>query len=244
MQENHEKISELIYETYNQYLNCPGASRLDKKETSDFGRIAEDKKFFWIRIPKCANQFVKRHTATSMREIDYLSDHSKIISDEYNGFTILRDPIERWVTGTVSAFISDNKDKIFIERDRLSLTQLLIKYKKYFSNQIEHTIEELSYEYHGLPQTWRLYLCNPNNIDFFYMNDNLGHQLNQYFQMRGIVTAMNNYKINALTNKDLPLARFLQEFIFDYANQKYKEKIMEILKPDYELISLVNFYNK
>jgi hypothetical protein len=242
MQENHEKISELIYKTYHQYLNCSRA--YEKKEISDFGKIAEDKKFFWIRIPKCANQFVKTHTRTSMREIDYLSDHSKIISDEYNGFAILRDPLDRWFTSTVSAFITNNNGNTFNESDRLGLTQLLLKYKKYFSNLIEYTIEELSYEYHGLPQTWRLYLCNPNNIDFFYMNDKLGYQLNHYFRMRGIVTTMNNHKINYLTNKDLPLMRLLQEFIFDHSNQKYKEKIMEILKPDYELLSLVNFYTK
>ena len=53
---------------------------------------------------------------------------------------------------------------------------------------------------------------------------------------------MNNQKINS-TNVNI-LLQFFQEFIFDYANQKYKEKIMETLKPDYELISLVNFYNK
>ena len=125
----------------------------------------------------------------------------------------------------------------------LNFLQDLLKYKNYFTSTIiEYIIEKLSRDYHGLPQAWRLYPCNSNNIDFFFINDKLGYQLNHYFRSFDLVTTINNQKIN-VTADDL-MMKFLREFIFDYANQKYKEKIMEILKPDYELISLVNFYNK
>ena len=56
--------------------------------------------------------------------------------------------------------------------------------------------------------------------------------------------AINTLKSGDLIKGDDLMMKFLREFIFDYANQKYKEKITEILKPDYELISLINFYNK
>jgi hypothetical protein len=245
MQENHKRISDLCRETYEKYqiYNKPDISK-----HTGFGKIAEDQKFFWIRMPKCANTFVNTHIPM-MREIDYQADYLKITSDEYTGCVILRDPMERWISGSVSHFLNDAKTKNFnidqtldFIRDILSNNIILNNKNYYTSIVIEYTIEKLVQDYHGLLQTWRLYPCNPNNIDFFYMNDKLGHQLNHYFRIHNIATTMNNQKINS-TEVNV-LLQFFQEFIFDHANQKYKEKIMEILKPDYELISLVNFYAK
>ena len=239
MQANHEKISELIHKTYDQYKIYNG--NLELKLTG-FGKILDSQKFFWIRMPKCANTFVSHHV-NNMREIDYNHDYLKINSSDYTGFVILRDPMERWISGAISFIKNDNESRNFDYYDSINFLQDLLKYKNYFTSTIiEYIIEKLSRDYHGLPQAWRLYPCNPNNIDFFFINDKLGYQLNHYFRSFDLVTTINNQKIN-VTADDL-MMKFLREFIFDYANQKYKEKIMEILKPDYELISLVNFYNK
>ena len=237
---NISAITKLAEQTYNKWSVFDETIGI---KYSSFGRIHDQNKFFWIRIPKCANTFIQWHT-TSMREIDYYADYSKITSPKYKGFVVLRDPLERWISGATTFFRTENVKEDFNSDESLNFFKDALQFKNFYTSVfIDYTIDRLSKNYHGLLQVWHLYPVLIQNIDFFYLNNKLGYQLNHCLTSHSVGNTMNNIKMNETGIED-PIYNFINTFVMDPVNAKYKQKILDFLKPDYELLSLLNYKTK
>lgn len=229
--ENYSRLFDLVENAYH------NSTYTLKNRRTGFGRISENQKFFWIRIPKNASEFVTYHTP-EMREIDFNFDHDLITDESYTSCVILRNPLDRWIRDA-STFLLDTHEELDI--DIVDSYSVLVDSGVLKKILIEYLIENLSTDPNLCPQAWFLYPCNLKKIDFFIVNDKLGQQLNKYFRYRGIPTLMNNQKINE--SPITPISSLLKEFFFDDANMVYKQKVLDSLKLDYELLSLINYYN-
>jgi hypothetical protein len=239
-QQSCDAIAKLAHSAYEEFtIN----STVEGIKYASIGKINDASRLYWLRIGKCANTYIDHHT-NSMRVINYHEDCDKLQSNKYRGFVVLRDPLERWISGAVSYFINDNEKSGFDVDTSVQIFEQLIKDKNYLSLvATNYLIEKLSYDFHGLPQVWHLYPANIKNIDFFWMNNKLGYQLNHYLKENNILNNMNNTKINEFDKKNLVYI-FFSNFVLNPDNFKLKQKILLNLSYDYQLLSLVNFYTK
>lgn len=235
-----ESITELAESVYKKFtIN----STVEGIKFASIGKISDTNRLYWLRIGKCANTFIDHHTPT-LTDIKYHEDYNKLISSKYRGFVVLRDPLERWISGAVSYYIQDNEINKFDVNESVKFFDSLIKDKNYLSlTATNYLIEKLSYDFHGLPQVWHLYPVNVKNIDFFWMDNKLGDHLNHYLRDHNVQNNMNNKKINE-SNKNNLVYNFFKNFVLHPDNLKYKQKILLNLSYDYQLQSLINFYKK
>lgn len=211
--------------------------------SDDYGLISDKFKTFWVRIPKCANSFIDRNINETCRRINFLLDYKKFGEpSDYRGCVVLRHPFKRWISAACTIYRSDianNPESVIDESAYITL----LKNKFLAENLIENYINKLIFDYHGMLQSYYLYPCEIRNLDFFYLNDNTGYHLNKWFLSNGVNNTLDINKWGATDTNDY-FYQFLVSFLTDSSNEKYKSKIINFLKPDYELIEAVNFYNR
>ena len=208
----------------------------------EFGYVDPTQKFLWIPIYKNAHTKIREELQsygwTMVRETNMPNfDH---FFQQSIKFAVLRNPYERWVNGFVT-FIEkykkdDPNDKVIYEllnSDKsLEILQIIFSFCNNF-NFDEHT--RLQKDFFSIDNKII------NEINFFYLNDNLGYQINKWFQSHGVINKFNNHKINQTDKKSI-LYKNLINFLFDYQYNRYKEKLYQYLQPDYDFIDSINFY--
>lgn len=161
--------------------------------------------------------------STAYNLISTLKWHRKIV--------ILRDPIERWITGILQYIVTyyPNFDYKQVNDDSL----------------IEYLFTKIYFDEHTLPQVNFLHNQNIDSIDFFNLDNNLSFNLQRYLSDKipseFIPIPDDLYKNSTDTNKmqiDLDLRERLRTFV---ANPYYKNKLVKFYRDDYELISNVKF---
>ena len=75
------------------------------------------------------------------------------------------------------------------------------------------------------------------------MTDKLGQVINTWLHGEGVRNNFNNGKINARDKNNDIIYKKIDAYFLDGKNLKKKEKVLEYLKPDYELINSVRFIN-
>lgn len=255
--DNYGKIFDITEKAYNDYIDGTHSikfatpvriSRKSAKDNNvygpeDTGLISDFYKTYWIRIPKCANSNIDRNLRGILQPINFEKDYTKFARpSEYKGCVVLRDPFQRWISGACTLVKDYVFDEILCDIDEFDF-DALIRSKFLSSSFIEYLFTHLLYDYHGLLQSYYLYPCEIRNLDFFYLDDNTGIYLNEWFQKNGVSTNLSSEKYNE-TDKNWFIYKFLQMFFIDNSNGKYKSKIIQSLKLDYDLISNINFYNK
>jgi hypothetical protein len=254
---NYEKIFDITKRAYDEYttgeystnfappkqISLKGIEDNNIYGPDDIGLISDFYKTYWIRVPKCANSNIDRHIRGILQPIHFQKDFDKFARpSEYKGCVVLRDPFQRWISGACTLVKNYIFDEILYEVDELALRALLSS--KFLSSAvIEYLFTHLLYDYHGLLQSYYLYPCEMKNLDFFYLNDNTGIHLNEWFKNNGVYNKLGAEKYND-TDKNWIIYKFLHMFFMDNSNEKYKSKIIQSLKLDYDLINSVTFYNK
>jgi hypothetical protein len=246
------KYERYKYSDFYQTRFIASKNKLDHNSyVSNFGLINDEHKLFWVKIPKCAHTYMDRHLSKHMlwRPADLNSDYDKITRD-YRGIVILRNPFERWISGATTFVNRYSEYKKIQGIDFDDYQNDIRELKKYFGKKtiikdifVDWMINNMLFDFHGLPQSWYLYPTNLNNCTFFYMHDKLGSDLNKYFKSLGISNTFINVKLNP-TPPNEAVNVFFEDFLDDKSNADQKTKIMNILACDYELIELLTFYNK
>ena len=161
-------------------------------------------------------------------------------------FCILRDPLERWITAFVTfcltletpedlANLPADSVKILDHFCQLSTKDVKSAFIYLFS------LNKFNLDWHTRLQIEYIQPINLDKITFFYLNNNTGNQINQWLNSANVVLSMDNRNINAANKKDTVYAN-LVAFLADPNNIKYKQKLLEYLQPDYDLINSVKFY--
>ena len=185
------------------------------------GLISPDKNFFFYSIPKNASVFV----SSVLRQNDW--QHSDLsVYDGPNVICILRDPVERWISG-MATYISANilgenyGSEMFID-DYNELTERFI-------------FDNIVFDDHTAPQMEFVNLIPANkHIEFFLADkntllDKLSKYVNNRLSFDSTSTdnnaSTNNFDTNNLVN-----------FFKKNLNQKHIEKIKNIYRLDYFLL--------
>ena len=163
-----------------------------------------------------------------------------------NIFCVVRDPLERWITAFVTCCFSleTPEDRAGLPADSVKILdrfcQLLTKdVKSAFIYLFSRNTFDL--DWHTQLQIEYIQPIDLEKITFFYLNDNVGRQISQWLASVDIDVLLDNRKINA-KHGSRSLYKNLVAFLADPAHAEYKQKLLEYLQPDYDLINSVKFY--
>jgi hypothetical protein len=161
-------------------------------------------------------------------------------------FCVLRDPLERWIAAVVTCCLSleTPEGRAYMPVDAINILDHFIRLltkdvKSAFIYFFSHN--RFNLDWHTQLQIEYILPIDLNKITFFYLNNNTGNQINQWLNSANVVLSMDNRNINA-TNKKDPVYTNLVAFLADPGNIEYKQKLLEYLQPDYDLINSVKFY--
>ena len=184
-----------------------------------------DSSRIYINIPKNASSSIRQ-------QLDSIGwQHSNISSiREYDdAIVILRDPVERWISGiaqhiTTNLCGADLGSTHYLEQDT-PLTQRVI-------------FDQLVFDDHTERQTWFLEPFNLNKAVYFYcdknLNNNIRHYLNTDLEQEFV-----NQSSDHFDNRTL--VEYFKNLV--YNNQDYLNRIKDFFQSDYEFINSVKFYD-
>ena len=165
-----------------------------------------------------------------------------------NIFCVLRDPLERWITAFVTCLYQMNTI-----HNRANLpagsVELLDRFCQLVTKDVKSAFiylfsrNKFNLDWHTQLQIEYIQSIDLEKLTFFYLNDNTGSQISQWLASVNIDVPylLNNRKINA-KHGSRSLYENLVAFLADPAHTEYKQKLLEYLQPDYDLINSVKFY--
>lgn len=180
----------------------------------------------YVNIPKNASCWVKNH----FDGIDF---------NYYNGFdptqhrviVILRDPLERWVSGFVQMISGDDSNS------DMGIDNIVW----------DEIFDTIAYDNHTQKQIDFIANIPHDSIDWFCFEDNLVNNYVNYMLNYGITiipkdeSTFHNKNIFNRTSHDA-YRRYLTSRVLEILNSEYQQKIQNFYKEDYQLINSVKFY--
>lgn len=212
----------------------------------ELGKVHTQNPLVYIKIQKNASTFFNEYLTADWRNINVKTENV----DQYKNcdhFVVLRDPIERWITGmttylTLRKFSDGDNTNPVIFDGEFPEAFAAIRKSKWFKNVFQDfLIESTGVELHTCSQLWFISFFNLEKINFFYLNDKLGYQINHFLRIYNIENKCNNQKINQIPRTS-GLYLFLNEMLRDAANVNFKNKLKDIYKYDYQFLENINFY--
>lgn len=190
-----------------------------------------DLKQCYINIPKNASSFLRAVLKVSGWKHKHLGMNMEID----NHIVILRDPIERWLTGIAQHITTNILGENFgsthyIEQDT-ELCQKII-------------FDQVVFDDHTEQQSWFLEPFNLDNAVFFYCNSELAKNLDLYFLNLGTNLNFQSRPYVNVSKEQFDNANLVEHFTnLVYNNKKYYDRLKSYFVRDYDLISSVNFYD-
>jgi hypothetical protein len=186
------------------------------------GRINPSGDYFYLNIPKNASNFLDRLFAHSGWDIDNIDS---IDCEKTCSIIVLRDPVERWLTGITQYALSTLGSHVgtqFVENYNLVIEQLLF--------------DQIIFDDHTMPQYYFFdRVKGHSNVEYFYHNHTLiermafKHNLKLDQQFEGNTTESNATK------------KIMMDFLQDRLNQN--KNLLDAVKSkyheDYRLINSV-----
>lgn len=205
-------------------------------------KVHHEKSLVYIRINKNASQYFDFHLKDPWQIINVKEDNLDKIKN-YDHFVTLRDPIDRWIAGTITYMLRESSESFDIPLLNEEIPTILHHLqdsnilRKIF---LEYYISIAEVDIHTCSQLWFLSFFNLEKIIFFYMNDKLGYQINKFLQTYKIKNNFDNTKIN--TSPNIMLYYFFNEMLNNSANTKFLDKLKQIYRYDYEFLRNIKFY--
>jgi hypothetical protein len=189
-------------------------------------------KNIYINIPKNAST----NTKQAILNANFLQDNiikNTIFPNYESAVVILRDPIERWISG-ISTYLA-----VYFDTSDLLLN---VENNKRFFDLL---FERISFDDHTEQQVFFLQPFDLSNAYFFYADSDLSqleYRLTQFYLGEGVKISFDSTARNYRKND--PICKFFKEFLFDSKNRKYLEQIKNHFESDYQLINAVKFYGR
>lgn len=167
-------------------------------------------------------------------------------NEKITRFIILRDPYERYISG----LIEDLNRYLLLHSDKQVFFQHLIDNNflfdcldLFFDNGV------FALEAHSRLQSEYVYtvtrLVSFNDLTFIRLTERLGDVINYFLQSHNCQGDFKNTIIHETQIGDpKSIASMVQYYFADARNHIRKEKLLQFLQPDYNLINSVNFINK
>ena len=184
----------------------------------------------YITIPKNASSFLREHFEVN----NWQHFHLDMKMHVRTNIIILRDPIDRWITG-ISQHITTN-----ILGENFGSTHFL----EHANELVERLIfDQIVFDDHTEQQSWFLEPFDLDNSVFFKFDHLLAHNLDSYFSKYNVSYDLKNKPfVNASKNSfdNSNLVTYFKELI--YNNKKYYNSVQSYYAKDYNLINSVKFY--
>ena len=204
------------------------------------GLVSPDRKFFIFKIPKNASTFiVKNLTALDWEHACYGE------FDCQNTIAILRDPIERWVSGIVEYLFLYHENVLGNLADPFNYEYLPLLGEKLGLSLL---FERVVFDDHTDRQCSFLKNVNIDNTIWFKFDDSLNKNLSSFLTSIGQNNNLfNAEKINSSESTDrVPSLKRKLKQVIEYAinNDKFKKYNLEQwMWCDIELYNRVKFYD-
>lgn len=190
----------------------------------------QDIKQCYINIPKNASSFLRE----VFKDSGWKHMHLGMNMDINASIIVLRDPIDRWITG-ISQHITTNilgenfGSTHYIEHDN-ELTQRII-------------FDQVVFDDHTEQQTWFLEPFDLDNAMFFYCDNSLARNLDSYFDQLGVRYQLQQKSFVNVSKDQFDNANLVEHFTkLIYNNKKYYDRLKSYFIRDYDLINSVKFY--
>ena len=159
----------------------------------------------------------------------------KNLRDKILHIVVLRDPFER-LKSQIFSLCENSFTRA--ELDHLTATGHLRDFCDLFLYCIKQNFHK-----HLVLQSTFLESIDIKNIQYFWLNPQFGYQFNKWLQSENEHIPFNNYVVNRRDPNNI-MVKYIEEFLFDYKNDKFKKDLIEFLQPDYNLINSVDFFVK
>lgn len=192
-------------------------------------------KNIYINIPKNASTNIR----TAIKDKGFCGANlveSKSFPVYESAVVVLRDPIKRWISG-ISTYL--NLYHMEIKNSSEDFLNDIRNNGKWF---FELLFERVAFDDHTEKQTYFLKPFDLSNAFYFYAEDMdlLEFKLKHFYLGEGLSIKFDPDMRNI--NKENPIHQFFTAFLFDSKNAKYKEKLLQYYKEDFDLINSVKFY--
>lgn len=197
--------------------------------------IDSKQRFCYIPIDKNAITKIKPLLLEYGWRVENYSNIDQNFKNKLIHIVILRDPFERLksqlFTLCHNSFTSEELQKYSESGHILDFCDLFLfcikqNFSKYFKLQADYVNS-----------------LGTNNILYFWLNPLFGYQFNKWFQSENEFIPFNNLVVNQRDSNNI-MVKYIEEFLFDYKNHKFKNNIMNYLQKDYDLINSADFFVK
>lgn len=185
------------------------------------GYLSPCGKYFWVKMHKCASTYIEALLISLNWQVSNYRARDDKESLIY--FTVLRDPIERWVSG---------------------ITEYLRLQRKQVSDLNEFTVkmifDAMIFDVHTQHQAYFLEDINLKNIVFFKFDSDLTKNLEHWFNSQNLSFNQNvRYRYD---DKPSNLLHPVGEFFKELTNGKYKKHVLEWFNYELRVLPKLNFY--
>ena len=204
------------------------------------GMLSADKSYVMINIPKNASSYV----STWLNEngwsfIDY-THHQDLVSKVKTVGVILRDPIQRFITGFTQYLVS------YIVSPPWHQTSYGFNEEdiKQYGPAIERIMTDVGilFDDHTMPQYYFYESFLPNiQREYFYCNDVLDLTLQKHFNL-AVPTAKAEQDANITAIKTDPIPKLVSKLTRQSVEKPHnKNRLMQMLQRDYQKIMSTQF---
>lgn len=179
----------------------------------------------YIYIPKNASSWTKPNLLDWNWE--FYNYHNDNLFHKHS-IIVLRDPIERWLSGIAEYFFLKHRnfDTAFTNRTMLDLI-----------------FDRIAFDDHTEKQILFLQNLNLGNATFFYCDIDYRQKFSHFLEKNGMTNRYYNYQFQHVTAND-PIRSKFQKYFSDIItnNSKYLQKLQWYFSKDYQLINSTKFY--
>jgi hypothetical protein len=178
----------------------------------------------YIHIPKNASSWTKPNLQDWGWE--FYNYHTDDLSAK-TPMVVLRDPVDRWVSGIAEYLYLYHKniDFIFAGRPFFDLV-----------------FDRIAFDDHTEKQVYFLEDIDLSRCVFFKFGPNYREQFSQYLNSQGMTNRYSNYEPQHVSENSPERKRFKEIFQEQLKNSKYINQVQEYFKEDYQLIEQIQFY--
>jgi len=180
----------------------------------------------YIHIPKNASSWTKPNLKDWGWE--FYNYHSDDLSSK-TPLIVLRDPIDRWLSGIAEYLYLYHKDIDFAFAG-----------KPFF----DLVFDKIAFDDHTEKQVYFIEGIDLTKCVFFKFGPDYREQFSQYLNAQGMTNRYFNYNYQHVSDDSPERKRFKEIFREQIKNSKYLEQVKNYFKQDYELIEQIQFYGR
>lgn len=187
----------------------------------------KDSNFMYVYIPKNASSWTKPKLLDWNWE--FYNYHTDNLLHKHS-LIVLRDPIERWLSGIAEYFFLKHKDLNLNDLNKASLDLIF---------------DRIAFDDHTESQVLFLQNLNLNNCTFFWCDEKYKINFSEFLNQNGMTNSYYKYEKQHVTSNNKERKKVKEYFDnIVYNHLPFKEKLELYFQKDYKLIESVKYFSE